>query len=224
VNQSPISDELRGFVQRRAQNRCEYCRLPVDASFYAFEVDHVIARKHGGETLPNNLAFACWRCNRHKGTDIASFDPQTGALTALFHPRAQQWSEHFQLSVAELLGRTPEGRTTVKLLQLNTMKRIAERRALMNVGAYPELFYMTSDSQKGAQEPVDPLTVGELISLQEAAEYAGLTRGSLKDYIKRGRLKAKKIGTFWVTTRAAIDEYMSSRNLDNIPKKYRDRS
>mgnify|MGYP002783433542 CR=1 FL=1 len=70
-------------------------------------------------------------------------------------------------------------------------------------------------------EHIDPLTVGELISLAEAAEYAGLTSNSLKDYIRRGRLKAKKIGKFWVTTRAAIDEYLVSRHLDNIPKKYR---
>lgn len=67
----------------------------------------------------------------------------------------------------------------------------------------------------------DPLTVGELISLQEAAEYAGLTKGSLHDYIRRGRLRAKKIGAQWVTTRAAIDDYLASRSLDNIPKKYR---
>jgi excisionase family DNA binding protein len=74
------------------------------------------------------------------------------------------------------------------------------------------------------QESVDPLTVGELISLAEAAKYAGLTRDTLKDYIRRGRLRAKKIGVFWVTTRTAIDEYLASRSLDNIPRKYRDRS
>ncbi len=74
------------------------------------------------------------------------------------------------------------------------------------------------------QEPVDPLTVGELITLAEAAEYAGLNRGSLKDYIKRGRLKARKMGNLWVTTRAAVDEYLASRSLDNIPKKYRNRT
>jgi excisionase family DNA binding protein len=67
----------------------------------------------------------------------------------------------------------------------------------------------------------DPLTVGNLISLQEAAEYANLKQDSLHDYIKRGRLKAKKIGRFWVTTRAAVDEYLQSRHLENIPKKYR---
>ena len=71
------------------------------------------------------------------------------------------------------------------------------------------------------QEPIDPLTVGELITLQEAAEYAGLTKGTLHEYAKRGRLKAKKIGLYWVTTRIAIDEYLASRSLENIPKKRR---
>ncbi len=68
----------------------------------------------------------------------------------------------------------------------------------------------------------DPLSVGDLISLQEAAEYAGLEKSTLHGYAKRGRLKAKKIGWMWVTTRAAIDEYLASRDIESIPKKYRD--
>ena len=69
--------------------------------------------------------------------------------------------------------------------------------------------------------PTDPLTIGELITLQEAAKYAGLTRDSLQGYIYRGRLKAKKLGPIWVTTRAAVDEYLRSRDIESIPKKYR---
>lgn len=69
--------------------------------------------------------------------------------------------------------------------------------------------------------PADPLTVGELITLQEAAEHAGLSRDAIHGYIKRGRLKAKKKGWIWMTTRAAVDEYLASRSLANIPKKYR---
>ena len=72
--------------------------------------------------------------------------------------------------------------------------------------------------------PPDPLTVGELISLQEAAEYAGLAKNTLHNYAKSGRLRAKKLGPIWVTTRAAIDEYLQSRDLESIPKKYRDRT
>ena len=73
-------------------------------------------------------------------------------------------------------------------------------------------------------DPRDPLTVGELITLQQAAEYSGLNKRSLNDYIKRGRLKAKRVGLFWLTTRTAVDEYLFSRSFDNIPKQYRDRS
>ncbi len=72
--------------------------------------------------------------------------------------------------------------------------------------------------------PPDPLTVGELISLQQAAEYSGLSRHSLSTYMRNGRLRAKKLGNVWVTTRTAVDDYLASRSLDNIPKKYRDQS
>ena len=72
----PIS--LRRQVEQRAQHQCEYCLLPAAVSFYSHEVDHVIALKHGGATSLENLAYACWRCNRYKGTDLGSFDPDTG--------------------------------------------------------------------------------------------------------------------------------------------------
>ncbi|NNJ12976.1 helix-turn-helix domain-containing protein [Chloroflexales bacterium ZM16-3] len=70
----------------------------------------------------------------------------------------------------------------------------------------------------------DPMTVGELITLAEAAEYAGLAKGSLLVYVKSGRLKAIRRGWMWFTTQAAVDEYLASRNFENIPKKYRNRS
>jgi excisionase family DNA binding protein len=67
----------------------------------------------------------------------------------------------------------------------------------------------------------DPLTVGDLITLEEAAEYAGLSKESIHSYVKKGRLKARKRGWMWFTTQAAVEEYLLSRNLQNIPKKYR---
>ena len=70
----------------------------------------------------------------------------------------------------------------------------------------------------------DPLAIGELISLQQAAEYAGLTKKSLHNYALQGRLRARKIGIFWVTTRAAVDEYLVSRDFESMPKKYRNRA
>jgi hypothetical protein len=128
---------LRRLVIERAGNRCEYCLLPAQVALFPHEVDHVIALKHGGATVENNLAFACWRCNRHKGTDLGSFDPQTGVFSFLYHPRTQRWREHFALEQADLIGRTAEGHTTVWLLQLNLPDRIAERDRLLRARAYP---------------------------------------------------------------------------------------
>ncbi|WP_058997537.1 HNH endonuclease [Leptolyngbya sp. NIES-2104] len=132
-----IPAPLRRQVENRANFRCEYCRLPAGVAFYSHEIDHVIAEKHKGETIAENLALTCWRCNRHKGSDLGSFDPQTGDFSFLFNPRTQQWSDHFRFDQASLFGLTPEGRTTIELLQLNGNERIEERQRLLLIA--PEL-------------------------------------------------------------------------------------
>lgn len=78
-----------------------------------------------------------------------------------------------------------------------------------------------SEGENEEQQATDPLDIGELLTLQEAAEYAGLSKESIHSYVKRGRLKARKRGWMWFTTKAAIDEYMASRDLASIPKKHR---
>lgn len=126
-----IPAQLRRLVEERAGDRCEYCLLPAKLSFFPHEVDHVIPEKHNGKTEADNLALACWRCNRHKGTDLGSFDPETNYFSFLFNPRTQLWAEHFQLQSFQIIGVSPAGRTTAFLLQLNTLERIAERQRFL---------------------------------------------------------------------------------------------
>ncbi|MEL0592430.1 MAG: HNH endonuclease signature motif containing protein [Planktothrix rubescens PR222] len=125
-----IPAQLRRLVEQRANYCCEYCQVTADFSFFPHEVDHVIPEKHGGLTQADNLAYSCWRCNRYKGSDLGSFDPKTGQFSFLFNPRTQSWLDHFHLENYHLIGLTPEGRTTINLLQLNTDERIIERRRL----------------------------------------------------------------------------------------------
>ena len=61
--------------------------------------------------------------------------------------------------------------------------------------------------------PIDPLTIGELISLAEAAMLAGVTPKYLRDIAKNGRLRARKIGRNWATTKAAVEQYLNSRKF-----------
>ncbi|MBK9263649.1 MAG: HNH endonuclease [Polyangiaceae bacterium] len=69
---------LMALVRKRARSQCEYCRLPAAFSAIPFEIDHVLAQKHGGLTHEQNLALSCFYCNSHKG----SRDPRT------YSPRA----------------------------------------------------------------------------------------------------------------------------------------
>ena len=132
-----VSDPLRTEVRGRASFRCEYCGVHEDDTYLAHELDHVIAEKHGGLPTLENLALACFFCNRHKGSDIASIDPVSGDLTPLFNPRTQDWNEHFRLQGPRIVPKTPEGRVSVRVLQLNEQERLVERQTLIRAGRYP---------------------------------------------------------------------------------------
>ena len=126
---------LRSQIRERAQGRCEYCFLPEEADFARFEVDHIIAEQHGGKTDLENLAYACLDCNKRKGPNIASIDPQTEKRSWLFNPRTQKWEEHFRLDDSGAIsGLTAEGRTTARLLELNDPERIQDRADLLAAG------------------------------------------------------------------------------------------
>lgn len=129
-----MDESLRQLVRRRAGERCEYCHLPQDGHEERFSIDHIIARKHGGDDSPANLALCCLRCNLHKGTDLTCVDPSDGQVVTVFHPRRQNWSEHFQWNGPILEGKTPIGRATVEMLRMNAPERIQLRQALIALG------------------------------------------------------------------------------------------
>jgi len=128
---------LRKLVRRRAEARCECCRLPQSAQpFVTFHIEHIIAKQHGGSDDPENLCVACQRCNFHKGPNLAGVHPVTGNVERLFDPRRQEWAEHFELRGPVVLGRTPGGRATVAVLAMNEEGRVELRAALIALGEF----------------------------------------------------------------------------------------
>ncbi len=85
----------------------------------------------------DNLALSCTLCNRRKGSDITSVDPETGEVISLFNPRAQRWLDHFEVDGVRIIGKTPEGRTTVEFLRLNAFERLIERAEWISAGRFP---------------------------------------------------------------------------------------
>jgi hypothetical protein len=122
-----IPNALRNLVYERAKGCCEYCLISEDVSFAKHQIDHIIAEKHGGLTIEENLALSCTICNKYKGSDIASIDNETDAIVPLFNPRKDIWSKHFRIENEVFIGLTPNARATIRLLQLNSPVRIEER-------------------------------------------------------------------------------------------------
>lgn len=126
---------LEKTVRQRAQGSCEYCHFPETFTRVPFQIDHIISEKHGGPTTVENLALSCFFCNTHKGPNIAGLDPETGELTRLFHPRRDEWQEHFRWQGPMLLGQSAVGRTTIEVLCINRANAVAVRQALQEEGA-----------------------------------------------------------------------------------------
>ena len=125
-----MNPDLDRLVRRRARGRCEYCHLPEKSHPAPFQIDHVIARQHGGRSLAENLALACIQCNRYKGPNLAGIDPVTGEMVRLFHPRRDKWSAHFVWKGFVVTGTTPVGRATIDVLNMNNPVTVELRRAL----------------------------------------------------------------------------------------------
>lgn len=119
---------IRAEVRKRAGNACEYCRLHQDDSPLAvLHIEHIIPKIHGGSDDLNNLALACVDCNLHKGTNLTGIDSQTDAVIQLFHPRRHAWDEHFDWQGIYLIGKTAIGRTTIRVLAMNSEDQLALR-------------------------------------------------------------------------------------------------
>jgi hypothetical protein len=112
-----LNADLIRRVWERAGDRCEYCQLPSAFHPAPFQIDHIIARQHGGKTELENLALACIQ-----------------EIVRLFHPRRDSWADHFVWDGPELKARTQIGQVTIAVLVINDPEVVAVRRALEDEG------------------------------------------------------------------------------------------
>jgi HNH endonuclease len=132
-----IPDAIRREVANRAHYKCEYCRRPEIDAFIRYQSDHIISRKHGGKTILENLAHTCPICNNAKGSDLSTILNNEEKLIRLFHPRKDNWFDHFDVEDGAIIPKTEIGEATIKLLKLNDVNRILERLDLIEAGLFP---------------------------------------------------------------------------------------
>ena len=134
-----LSEAIRNQVRQRANYLCEYCHASEKWQYVSFTVDHVIPIAQGGSNSVENLALACFHCNRRKSNKITAIDKLSGTEVPLFNPRSDIWKEHFIWSVDKLsiIGLTPTGRATVATLACNRLRIINIRTADLEIERHP---------------------------------------------------------------------------------------
>lgn len=135
----PIPQPIQQQVRQRAKFLCEYCHTSEQWQYVPFTVDHVLPIGEGGDDGLENLALACFHCNRRKSDQTTATDPQSQEGVPLFNPRTEQWNEHFMWSVdgLRLVGQTAVGRATIEALQLNRERIIPIRSEDLLIGRHP---------------------------------------------------------------------------------------
>lgn len=128
---------LRKLVIRRAKNGCEYCGLSQVGQEATFHIDHIIPLASGGRTTADNLALACVSCSLRKSARETVLDPETGSEVAIFHPRQDQWEDHFKWEGVRIHGLTKIGRATIAALDLNRLLILAIREEEALLGRHP---------------------------------------------------------------------------------------
>lgn len=126
-------------IAERANHQCEYCKAPEVVFNFPFEVEHIIPLSRQGANNEANLALACRSCNLHKGIRVSGIASGSKTEIPFFHPRQEQWSEHFQVDIesGNITGRTSTGKVTVEYLEMNSSAQVAARQLWIRLGLFP---------------------------------------------------------------------------------------
>jgi hypothetical protein len=96
--------------------------------------------------MPKSLHSTRHRCNAHHYNFVVGQDPLSGKDFPLFHPRRQDWQEHFAWDNqgTRIVGITEVGRATLIRLNLNDEvkgdgKIIRTRTLWVSVGWHPPI-------------------------------------------------------------------------------------
>jgi len=139
LSKKHVATQIKRIVISRARECCEYCYSQLRFTNLSFSIEHIIPKSQGGQTTLDNLALSCQSCNNHKYDKNMGLDTVSGQVVPLYHPRQQQWTDHFTWNddCTFIIGLTPTGRATVETLRLNKPGLVNLRRVLFLIGEHP---------------------------------------------------------------------------------------
>ncbi len=125
-------------MRRRAGFLCEYCHTNERCQYVSFTIDHIIPND---DDSIENLALACFHCNRRKSNKVSFYDENSNREVPLFNPQKHLWKEHFAWSEDKIfiVPKTEIGRVTIDLLKLNRERILQIRLAYVAVNRHPPI-------------------------------------------------------------------------------------
>ena len=120
-----ISHETRNIARQRAKFSCEYCGVSETEVGGELAIDHFKPQSKGGSDEPENLIYACSRCNLYKG----DYFPKNDSDQNLWNPRTESSEKHFiLLTNGQMQALTETGEFTIRRLRLNRKPLVEHRR------------------------------------------------------------------------------------------------
>jgi 5-methylcytosine-specific restriction endonuclease McrA len=148
ISKSDLQTSSKTYIPKTTQNRldklakgcCEYCKQLQKYLTSKLQNEHIQPQTLGGTSDLDNLAKACEACNNSKHTATSAFDPVTNQIVPLYHPRKDNWQDHFKWStdLLRMEGLTSTGRATIIRLKTNREAHINIRRVTIGKGHPPD--------------------------------------------------------------------------------------
>ena len=130
-----LSVKLRGRVRATFEDCCAYCKTAEALTVATFEIEHIIPISLDGPSDFDNLCLACPACNRFKSNRTHGALPDGGTVE-LFHPKNDNWADHFDWSVdgTVIVALTNRAAVTVNLLRMNRPQVVDIRSLWVDAG------------------------------------------------------------------------------------------
>ncbi len=134
-----ISVDLQRQIRHKFSNCCAYCQTAEALIVTIFEIEHIVPRSSGGETIFENLCLSCPSCNRYKSSRQTALDPLTQELVSLFNPQIYNWLDVFNWTEngTEIIGVNAIGRATIVTLRMNRPELIRVRKMWVKMSEHP---------------------------------------------------------------------------------------
>jgi hypothetical protein len=123
-----ISPETRQSVRKRYGFCCAYCGVSETDVGGELTIDHHKPLTAGGGDDPDNLVYACFRCNLYKGA-LWPGKTEAGAGRRILHPLLDDPAQHYfqDPKSCRLLPITETGRYHIAALRLNREALVEHR-------------------------------------------------------------------------------------------------